>query len=80
MPDYPFRTTRDFNAIADHLERFCGISRGLASRRLHEIKAFRGLGGADHVVFDFSGGIHLVIGGKLEYVETLTAGGGDLNT
>jgi len=75
VPDFPFRTTRSFDAIAYHLTRYCGISRELASKRLHALKAFRGLSGNANVVFDMSGGVYLAIAQELEPVGSLTAGG-----
>jgi hypothetical protein len=75
MPDFPFRTIRNFDAIADHLSRYCGISRELASKRLHALKTFRGLSGSVNVVFDMTGGVYLNVEGELEPVGSLTAGG-----
>jgi hypothetical protein len=70
---FRFRTTTNFDAIASHLERFCGIHRKLSSKRLHALKALHGLGGADNVTFDFSGGVYNSSTGTL--LGSLTAGG-----
>ncbi|MGK7891463.1 MAG: hypothetical protein AB4042_19205, partial [Leptolyngbyaceae cyanobacterium] len=59
--------------MASHLNRFCGISRELTSKRLHQLKAIHGLGGADNVTFDFSGGVYNSVTGEL--LGSLTAGG-----
>ncbi|QYX32326.1 hypothetical protein [Sphaerospermopsis torques-reginae] len=70
---FEFRTTTSFEAIASHLNRFCGISRELTRKRLHNLKTIHGLGGADNVTFDFSGGVYNTITGEL--LGSLTAGG-----
>jgi hypothetical protein len=70
MAMFKFRTTTNFEAIAIHLNRFCGISRELSSKRLHKLKETYSLGGADNVIFDFSGGVYN--GGEL--IGSLTVG------
>jgi hypothetical protein len=75
VPDYSFRTTTRFETVAQHLASYHGIDKALASKRLHALKAFRGLAGNHNVLFDFTGGVHLDVGGHLEYVGTLTTGG-----
>lgn len=78
MPDFDFRNTKNFDDIADHLSEHCGISRELASKRLHEIKADYGLGGADNVVFGWSGDVYIEAKEskkKLELIGSLTFGG-----
>lgn len=72
MATFKFRTTTNFEAISSHLNKFCGISRELSSKRLHSLKAIHGLGGADNVTFDFSGGVYNSITGEL--LGSLTAG------
>ncbi|AFY60198.1 hypothetical protein [Synechococcus sp. PCC 6312] len=73
MATFKFRTTTSFEAIVSHLNKFCGISRDLTSKRLHTIKTIHGLGGADNVTFDFSGGVYNSTTGEL--LGSLTAGG-----
>lgn len=73
MAAFRFRTTTDFEAIANHLNKFCGISPELTSKRLHKLKMVYGLGGADNVTFDFSGGVYNSSTGEL--LGSLTAGG-----
>jgi hypothetical protein len=73
MAEFKFRTTKNFDAIASHLSSFCGISRELTSKRLHGLKMIHGLGGADNVTFDFSGGVYNTI--TRELLGSLTAGG-----
>lgn len=75
MPDFPFRTIRNFDAIARRLSQFHGISRELASRRLHALKAFHGLSGDENVIFDRTGNVYQDVSGRLEPVGSLTAGG-----
>ena len=75
MPDFDFRTTRNFDVIAFRLWRFCRIGRDLASKRLHSIKSIHGLPGDQDVVFDLSGGVYILISGELEFLGSLTAGG-----
>lgn len=52
------RTTTDFHAVAAHLEKYCGISKHLASVRLHRIKQLEGKHGDDNMIFDFCGGVY----------------------
>ena len=73
MSQFSFRTTEDFNVIAKRLSKHCGISRELSSKRLHQIKTCHGLGGADNVIFDFSGGVYHRI--TTELLGSLTIGG-----
>jgi hypothetical protein len=73
MATFNFRTTTNFDAVAKHLKKFCKISPELTSKRLHKLKQIHGLGGADNVTFDFSGGVYNSITGKL--LGSLTAGG-----
>lgn len=75
MPDFPFHTTRDFDVMAVHLEKYCRIARALSSKRLHELKAREGLHGGENVIFDFSGGVHLLTHEGRQYLGTLTTGG-----
>jgi len=70
-----FRIIHDFEVIAKKLGKYCGVSRQLASRRLHIIKQKNGLGGADNVIFDHSGGVYNSVTGEL--YDYLTTGGGD---
>ena len=72
MAMFKFRTTTNFEAIAIHLNKFCGISRELSSKRLHRLKEIYSLGGADNVIFDFSGGVYNSI--TEELLGSLTAG------
>ncbi|NJN61637.1 MAG: hypothetical protein HC795_09040 [Coleofasciculaceae cyanobacterium RL_1_1] len=73
MADFKFRVTTEFETIANHLRKYCGIGRMLSSKRLHQIKLNHGLGGADNVVFDFSGGIYNR--DSREFLGSLTEGG-----
>jgi len=73
MSTFKFRTTIKFETIASHLNKFCGISEELASKRLHLLKKIHGLGGADNVVFDFSGGVYNSL--TDEFLGSLTTGG-----
>jgi hypothetical protein len=75
MPDFPFRTINSFDSIAYRLDLYCGISRELASKRLHNLKADYGLPGGQNVIFDLCGGVYVLIGTDLEYLGSLTAGG-----
>ena len=75
MPDHPFRTTKNFEAAAAHISKYCKISVQLASKRLHDLKAFRGIAGNHNVIFDLSGGVYIEVGKRLEYVGSLTTGG-----
>lgn len=52
------RSTNNADTVFAHLERYCGVPRAKASERLHKIKAAAGRGGADNVLFDFSGGVY----------------------
>jgi len=72
MVMFKFRTTTNYEAIASHLNRYCGISPELSSKRLHRLKEAYNLGGADNVTFDFSGGVYNSITGEL--LGSLTAG------
>jgi hypothetical protein len=72
LPEAARVTTKASTAFA-HVARFNGIPRWLASDRLHAIKRAAGLGGADNVLFDFSGGIwHSE---TREWLGSLTEGG-----
>lgn len=51
------RSTIEFDPVADHLRRYCGISRELASKRLHQIKKDHGFPGDRNVILDFTGNI-----------------------
>ena len=73
MNPFPFRTTTNFEIVASHLERFHGITRNLASKRLHKFKEINGVGGADNVIFDYSGGVYNPY--SLDPMGTLTMGG-----
>lgn len=73
MAPFSFRTTTNFEAVASQLSKFCGINRELASKRLHKLKAIHNLGGADNVIFDFSGGVYNGVTGAS--LGSLTAGG-----
>jgi len=75
VPDYRFKTTAQFEAVAQHLSSYHGISSALASKRLHALKAFQGLLGDQNVIFDFTGGVHIEVEDDLEYLGTLTTGG-----
>lgn len=67
------RTTYDAAEAFRRLEKFNGISPALASERLHGIKQAAGLGGADNVIFDLSGGVYHPE--TLEFLGTMTEGG-----
>jgi len=67
----------NFEAIAYRLSVYCGISRKLASERLHAAKAAQGLRGDDNVIFDLSGGVYVVEDEELILVASLTAGGSE---
>ena len=67
-----FKTTEDFEAAAMHIRRHCKISGEVASERLHKIKQRAGRGGADNVVFDFSGNVFTPEGAL---IGSLTEGG-----
>ena len=54
----PKRVTDDFEFIAGRLKKYHGITREQASKRLHRIKKENGMGGADNVVFDRTGGVY----------------------
>jgi hypothetical protein len=73
MDRFPFRTTTKFEVVAAHLQQFHGISRKLASKRLHKFKEINGLLGDDNVIFDYSGGLYHPH--SLESMGTLTTGG-----
>ena len=73
MADFKFRVTTEFETIANHLSKYCGISKMLSSKRLHQIKLNHGFGGADNVTFDFSGGVYNT--DSYEFMGSLTEGG-----
>ena len=72
LPENARRTTNP-NEIFSRLEKFNGIDPKLASKRLHEIKAATGRGGADNVLFDLSGGVYDPK--TLNWLGSLTEGG-----
>ncbi|MBO0805091.1 MAG: hypothetical protein J2P25_18700 [Nocardiopsaceae bacterium] len=69
------RTTSNVKYMFQRLQQYNGISPETASARLHAIKAAFGLGGADNVTFDLSGGVYSPSG---EYLGSLTQGGAGL--
>ena len=69
----PFFTTPNEEYAFWLVKEHCGISRELASKRLHAIKGAARLGGADNVFFDRSGGVYHPW--TLEYIGSLTLGG-----
>lgn len=80
MPRHPvggFSLTPDFDEIVAHLARHCGISRELASERLHAIKRAFNRGGAENVMFGYSGDVFDPTTGEL--LGSLTLGGARQN-
>lgn len=75
MPQFTFKfsTTHDFEYAAGLLQKYCGISRELASKRLHILKEEVGKGGDDNVRFDRSGNVFDPETGDL--LGSLTLGG-----
>jgi hypothetical protein len=70
------RNARTFKIAKEafkHLEKYHGISEVLASRRLHQIKAAAGLGPADNVLIDRTGGVWNNV--TREFLGSLTEGG-----
>ncbi len=67
------RTFTNAEAAFSHLEDFHGIDPILASERLHGIKAAWGLGPAENVLFDRTGGVWDAATGR--YLGSLTQGG-----
>lgn len=75
MAEAAFRTTKNFQVVARHLEVYCGINQGVASRRLHELKEWHALPGDFDVVFDFSGVVYIPRNDGLDEIGNLTTGG-----
>jgi RHS repeat-associated protein len=65
--------TSNYDQVAWRLAQYHGIPPHIASARLHAIKSANGLGGADNVVFDFTGNVWNPRTG--EYLGSLTQGG-----
>lgn len=70
---YSARSTNSFDEISKRLSGNHGIDRPLASERLHDIKQASGLGGADNVLFDLTGGVYDPV--TRELLGSLTQGG-----
>ena len=68
------RLTNDVEEAYKQLEKFMGVPRDLAKERLHELKRISGRGGADNVVFDYSGCVYSPQTG--ERLGCLSQGGG----
>lgn len=56
-----------------HLQQYHGIPAEVARTRIHQIKAHYGYGGADNVVFDYTGNVYDPI--TFEWLGSLTEGG-----
>jgi RHS repeat-associated protein len=70
------RSTTNVAEVFRRLQQFNGIDPTLASERLHQIKAAAGLGAAENVLFDLSGGVyHPVTRALLGNMTTGGAGG-----
>ena len=52
------RTTNNFNEVSRHLNKHHGVDPNDASARLHRIKNQHGMGGADNLIFDYTGGVY----------------------
>jgi RHS repeat-associated protein len=70
------RLTVDEVAVFQHLAQHHGIDPRLASSRLHSLKSATARGGADNVVFDFTGNVFSPENGEL--LGSLTQGGASL--
>jgi hypothetical protein len=74
----PFRTTGNVNEVYRRLTLYHGISKELASQRLHRIKSAAGRSDDDDVVFDLTGNIYELDPNEpqlLHWLGCLTAGG-----
>jgi RHS repeat-associated protein len=71
----PFRarTFENFNEAARHLQRYHGVRRADASRRLHAIKRAHGYGGKDNLLIDRTGNVYDPR--SREWLGTLVKGG-----
>ena len=45
-------------AVFNHLEKYHGVDRFIASEQLHAIKQATGRGGRDNLIFDWTGGVY----------------------
>jgi hypothetical protein len=75
MNQEEFRGRRPSNidVLFAHLEEFHGISRELASKRLHRIKDEHGFPPDRDLLFDYSGGVFDPV--SKEWLGSLTQGG-----
>lgn len=70
---FPRWATRNIEQVYKHLEKYHGISKYLASERLHALKAALGLPADYDLIFDLTGNVYDTVGNLL---GSLTQGGG----
>jgi RHS repeat-associated protein len=72
LPDNA-RRLKNVTELFRRLQEHHGIDPNLASERLHKIKSIAGLGPADNVIFDLTGGVYHPT--TLTFLGSLTTGG-----